>query len=138
MASLTKLNKEGHNKYAELLGMKIGDVGDGKCTVTMEVTENHFHPGMIVHGGVAFSIADTCMAVALLSTVENGKTGSTIEAKMSYLAPVTSGTMIGVGKIVKRGRTIAFLEAEVKVGDKLVATATASFAIVDLPTFEKK
>jgi acyl-CoA thioesterase len=136
MVSLTAMNKEGRNKFAELLGIRFSKIEDGVCVAELDVTEDHFHPGMIVHGGVAFSLADTSMALALISKLESGKTCNTIETKISYLSAVTAGTMKASARIIKQGRSVAFLESEVKVGDQVVASATASFAVVDLPAMQ--
>ena len=132
MNDLTSLNQKGFNKYASLLGIQFTSIADGRSTGEIEINENHFHPGMIVHGGVAYSLADSCMAMAVLSTCETGQNASTIECKMSYMAPCTEGVMKAEAWIVKRGRRIACLEAKVTVGEKVIATATATFAIVDL------
>jgi acyl-coenzyme A thioesterase PaaI-like protein len=75
--------------------------------------------------------------VVLISKLEPGKTGSTIETKISYLSAVNAGTMKTKGRIIKQGRTIAFLESEVKVGDKVVASASASFSIIDLSNHQE-
>lgn len=132
--NLVQLNQQGFNKFANLLGIRFDSVAEGKCCASIEIREDHFHPGGVVHGGVAYSLADSSMAMALMSTLESGQAASTIELKMSYLAPVRSGTMRCEGGVVRRGKRIAFMEAQVHVDDTLVATANASFAIIDIGT----
>jgi acyl-CoA thioesterase len=90
------------------------------------------HPGGIVHGGVAYGLADSAMAHALISMVDAGMNCSTIEMKMSYLSAVREGLMRAEAKVLKKGRTVAFAEARVECEGKLVATATGSFAIHEL------
>ena len=132
MISVDVMNTPGHNKYTTLMGIKFVEIAEGRAVGEVEVRDDHFHPGMIVHGGVAFSLLDSLMAMATLSTCERGQNASTIECKISYMAPVTEGVMRGEARIVKRGRKVVFLEGNVNVGDKLIATATATFMIVDL------
>ena len=124
--SLDALNNSGRNKYALLLGFKFTDIEPGRCKVSLDINENHFHAGGVVHGGVAYSLADTVMAMAVLSTCEKGENASTVECKMSYMAPCIEGVMKGEAWIVKRGRRIVFVEAKITVGEKVVATATAT------------
>jgi len=71
------------------------------------------HPQMIVHGGVIFTLADTAMSMALLSTLPADTRISTIEAKINYLLPVRTGELVAEAGIVQQGRSIAVLEATV-------------------------
>ena len=126
------LNTPGFNRYATMMGIQYEHVEEGLCRCSLEVSDEHFHPGGVVHGGIAFSLADTSMAMALMTTLGSGQQSATIELKISFLAPVRAGTMRCEGKLIRRGRRVAFMESEVRVDENLVATATASFAIIDV------
>jgi acyl-CoA thioesterase len=128
----TKLNEPGFNKYATLLGLRFVEWEAGRCVCEIDAGPHLHHPGRIVHGGVAFSLVDSAMAHALLPTLDEGQNCSTVELKISYLASVTEGVMRAEARIIKRGRRIAFLEATVHCGEKLVATATSTFAIIEM------
>jgi uncharacterized protein (TIGR00369 family) len=132
MISAERLNTPGHNKFAGLMGIHFNEITEGRAEAQIDIRPDHLHPGMMVHGGVAYSLADTCMAMAVLSTCEKGQNASTMECKMSYLSPCVEGTMKGEGWLVKRGRQVVFAEARISVGEKVIATATATFMIVDL------
>ncbi len=119
------------NRFASLIGFQFTGAENGKCGCEMKVRDDLFHPGGIVHGGVAFSMADSSMAMALISTLEPGFTASTIECKISYFSPVVSGILKSEAEVVKRGRRIAFTEAVVTEGERIIAKATATFAIVE-------
>lgn len=120
------------NRFANLIGLRFDHVEDGKCKCSLEVTDDHFHPGGVVHGGIAFSLADSSMAMALISTLDPGYGASTIESKISYLEAVREGVMVSEARIIRRGKRIAFMEAQVTRDGQLVATATATFAIVKM------
>lgn len=128
----TKINEPGFNKYATLLGLRFVEWEAGRCVAEIDAGPHLHHPGGIVHGGVAFGLADSAMAHALLPALEEGQNCSTVEMKISYLSAVTEGTMRAEAWVLKRGRRIAFMESKVTCGEKLVATATATFAIVEL------
>lgn len=132
MHDLTHLNENGPNKYATLLGIEFIEMGDGCCRAKIEVRDELFHPGGVVHGGVAFSLADSTMATGLMAACGDGRQTSTIELKISFLAPVRAGTMFCESRVVKMGKRVAFMEADVTVGEQVVAKATASFAILNL------
>lgn len=126
-----RLNAPGHNPFAQLIGVRFTKCENGACSGEVEVRTEHFHSGGIVHGGVAFALADSTMATGLITGLERGQRASTIELKISYLAPVVEGTMRCDSWTVRKGRRIAFTESRIYSGEKLVATATASFAILD-------
>jgi acyl-CoA thioesterase len=99
--------------FFQLLGLHIDAAQDGKGTVSIHVDAHLLHPWQIVHGGVIFTLADTAMSMALMSTLPSNTPVSTIEAKINYLLPVRSGELVAEANIVRRGRTIAVLEATV-------------------------
>lgn len=129
---MNRINAEGVNKFATLLGIEFTDCADGVCTAVLKVRDHHHHSGGVAQGGVAFSLADATMAHALMSALDANEACSTIEMKISYLEAVREGTMDCKGVIVRRGKRVAFMESKVHNGDRLVATATASFAIMPI------
>ena len=128
---LDRINRPGFNRYATLLGIQFTEIGEANTVCTLEISEQHHHPGGVVHGGVAYSMADSAMAVGLISTLGRGQECATIESKISYLSAVREGTLRCRASILKKGKRVAFTEAEVFAGDQLVAKATGTFAILD-------
>ena len=85
------------------------------------------HTVDIVQGGFITAMLDASMAHVVLAA-EHGKVRvSSIDINVSFLRPARAGGFTALGTIVKSGRTIAFLKAEL-YSDKgeLVATATSS------------
>ncbi len=85
------------------------------------------HTVDIVQGGFITAMLDAAMAHVVMAS-EHGKVRvSSIDIHISFLRPARAGGFTAVGAIVKSGRTIAFLKAEL-FSDKgeLVATATSS------------
>lgn len=128
---VNQINKAGYNAYNSLIGIEFTEWGDGKCSAKLEARKDLFHAGGLVHGGAAFSLADSTMAHALISVMESGQYCSTVELKISYLEAVRDGTLVCTSKVVRRGRRIAFLESEVLNNELVVAKATATFAIME-------
>jgi acyl-CoA thioesterase len=99
--------------YFQLLDLHIDNAQDGEGAVSIRVDARLYHPQQIVHGGVIFTLADTAMAMALMSTLPVGTRTSTIEAKINFLLPVRTGELSADAIIVHRGRSTAVLEATV-------------------------
>ena len=124
-----ELNRDGSDHFKDLIGFRFTKCADGVCVSTLEIAEKHFHSGGVVQGGVSFTMADSSMATCLHTVLEEGEGCSTIEVKISYLEPVRSGTLRCEAKVIRRGKRVAFLEARIHEGDRLIATASGTFAI---------
>lgn len=119
--------------YFQLLNLHIDTAQDGEGAVSIRVDARLYHPQQIVHGGVIFTLADTAMAMALMSMLPSGTRTSTIEAKINFLHPVRTGALSATATIVHRGRSTAVLEATVHNTDgserKAVARMLGTFHI---------
>lgn len=118
-------------RFSELIGLEITDVEDGYSRGTLEVAEELTNPYGGLHGAVVYAMADTGMGAALVTGLEPGERMATIEIKISYLRPVTSGTVTCETTVLNRGRSVAYLESEVQSGGQLVARASGSFSIFE-------
>jgi len=124
--------------FARLLGLKISRVEEGYCLGGMDVIDElkniHEAPGRevakILHGGVVSTLADTCMAFALASSLDETELPRTLEIKVNYFGAVISGALACESKIVHKGRTFAALESEITNDGRLVAKASATYGIV--------
>jgi uncharacterized protein (TIGR00369 family) len=91
-----------------------------------------------VQGGYVCAMLDECMSVAGL--VASGMTCvmPTLEMKTSFLRPAMPGRLRGVGRVVRWGKTIAFLEGELYDDqDRLLAKATATAMPTPFKSFRK-
>jgi len=95
---------------ARLLGASVLAVEDGHVTVEFEVREEFKHPGGAIQGGIVTAYADLCMALAAHTHFEQGQHMSTSSLTVNFLAPVTAGPVIGEGTVVKKGRSVVFME----------------------------
>lgn len=118
------------NRFGELLGMDFDISQPGKISYRMPITEKHLATPQAAHGGAVSALMDATMGVCALSQVlENDRVVSTIEMKISFLAPAILGdTLLGEARIVKSGKRILFVEGEIRnqKGD-LVSIATGTF-----------
>lgn len=86
-----------------------------------------------IHGGMVAAMLDDLNSIAVGLTLEWGQISPTLEMKASYVAAARPGTLIGEGWIVKRGKSVAFTEAELR-DDKgtLLATSSSTASFVTL------
>jgi uncharacterized protein (TIGR00369 family) len=117
--------------YYKSMGMSIAEMAEGRAVLRVEIQPSQLNADGIVHGGVLPAIADGAMGNALRTLY--GKTAQvlTAEVHLHYLRPVTSGTLIAEGSVVRSGRRVSFGEVEIRAEatGKAVAKGSGVFVI---------
>ena len=98
---------------ATLIGFTLTAVSPGEAVIELPAGPQHANPMGALHGGVLCDIADAAMGIAYASTLADGQTFATIELKINFLKPVWSAKLRAVGRLVKRGKTMGFVECDV-------------------------
>lgn len=92
-------------------------------------TEGHPRGG-IVQGGIVTGWLDAAMATASLLRGEYLIAVASLEIKVAFLLPAHPGLYRAYGKVVRQGRSIGFLEAELRdSSDVLIATASSTASL---------
>jgi uncharacterized protein (TIGR00369 family) len=109
---------------SRLLGFTVSYEGE-RCIVGFEAIPTLFNPQGTLHGGILATAMDVSMG-HLLHHVDGA--GATLEMKVQYLAPVTSGLVRCEGSFLRKGRSLSFLQSHAYRGDgELAAHATATW-----------
>ena len=77
-----------HDLFCQWLDINVDEILEGKCTISMIVTEQMTNGFKITHGGIAYSLADSCAAFTANSF---GKIAVTQESKIKYLKKTFTG-----------------------------------------------
>jgi uncharacterized protein (TIGR00369 family) len=120
---------------ALLLGFRLVDVDPdaGTIEVAFDGSERFLNPAGHVQGGFLAAMLDDTLGPALVATLDEGEWAPTIDLQVQFLTPARPGQLRGRGRVVRRGRDIAFLAGELRGEDGVVvATATAT-AIIRRP-----
>ncbi len=111
--------------------MKLTGLGSGSATLEMNVDKKFYNPMGSVHGGIMTDLADACMGIAVISTLEKNEMFTTLELKMNFLRPVFGGRPVASSRILHRGRTIALAESTLTNDEgKLVAKGVSTCMIL--------
>jgi uncharacterized protein (TIGR00369 family) len=103
------------NTIARTLGYDITEAENGRVVVTAEPNSTHLNPAGAVHGGLAATMLDSCMGLAIQSTLEKGIGSTTLEFKISFVRPITpeTGPIKAEGTVINRGRRVGTAEGRV-------------------------
>jgi uncharacterized protein (TIGR00369 family) len=82
----------------------------GHITVGFEARREFCNLMGSIQGGMLAAMLDLAMAFAVLCTLEDGHAVPSLEMKTSFLLPAWPGALIGEGLVVRKGRSIAFME----------------------------
>jgi uncharacterized protein (TIGR00369 family) len=122
-------------RVAETLGISFKHVDGETGTVEVEfVGKPEFtNPAGNIQGGFLAAMLDDTMGPALSATLAAGEFAPTLNLNVSFHRPAQVGALIGKGRVVRRGRDICFMEAQLYQGEAHVASATATAVIRRLP-----
>jgi uncharacterized protein (TIGR00369 family) len=88
--------------------------------------------GDMVHGGAIAALADVTVMAAAWGGVQAAESlrGVTTSMALQYLAPARATDLIGVGRVLRAGKTLVNCDVEVVTPDgELVAKAIATYKV---------
>lgn len=120
------------NSMARAIGYDIVEASQGRVVVTANSSAAHLNPEGTVHGGVAATLLDTCMGLAVKTMLDRGNASTTLEFKISFLRPVMkdTGLLKAEGNVLTSGRRIGAAEGRLTDSNgRLLAHATTTCLI---------
>jgi uncharacterized protein (TIGR00369 family) len=120
---------EGETGTQRLLGYVLELRGD-RALCRLELTEDHTNRHGALHGGIAAAVLDNAMgATGSLTVDETGRAPFlTVSMTINYHAPAQTGDLLEAeGWVTGGGRSLVFIAGDLKVGSRLIATATGVF-----------
>ena len=105
----------------------------GQLSMAFEPGLNCCHSVDVVQGGYVTAMLDAAMAHVVIAAESFQTNLSSIDIHVSFLRPTRAGKCTAVATIVKLGRSIGYLKAELfNVKGELTATATSSVHLARL------
>jgi uncharacterized protein (TIGR00369 family) len=116
---------------ARLIGFEAKDINDGRATVVLAAGPQHANPMGTLHGGILCDIADAAMGMAFASTLAPEESFTTVELKINFFRPVWEACLKAEGRVVRRGRSLGYLECEISnERGQLVAKAASTCLVL--------
>ena len=123
------------NLFWRSLGVEVEDAKEGWVRLKVPIRDELRNAaGAPVHGGVYSALVDMAVGGALSTlhdTAAGGVGQATLDLNVSFVGAATEGPIFAEGRIIKRGRSIAFGEARIAdAQDRLLAVGRATYMIL--------
>ena len=111
-------------------GLSLNRINDTDYEFSVEVREMHLNTGKIAHGGFLSTIADTGMGTAA-HQVAGDKRCVTINLNIKFISAAKLGDKLkGFVKILKKTKTLVFINCEINNNKDIVISASGTWKIL--------
>ena len=117
-----------HVPFAKLLGIEVESVEPGHAVLSMPIRDDLKQNHGIAHGGSIAAVIDSAMALAIMPLLAENERTTTVDLTIHYMRPLTGGTARASARVVRAGRRIITVSAELfDEQGKLAATAISTY-----------
>jgi uncharacterized protein (TIGR00369 family) len=114
--------------FAKLMGMRLVDMRPNEAVVEITMRDDLRQPSGVLHGGVTATLIDTAMAFAVRTYLTDTEPTATIDLTVHYLRPHVEGKAICTARVVKPGKRIFTVSAEIhNEAGMLIATGLSTY-----------
>jgi acyl-CoA thioesterase len=117
--------------FSKLIGMKLVKLEVDEAQISIDMRDDLRQPSGVLHGGVTATLIDTAMAFAVRTRLGIDEATATIDLTIHYLRPHITGVFTCTAKVVRAGKRIFTVSADVHGEDgKLIATGLSTYTRV--------
>jgi acyl-CoA thioesterase len=114
--------------FAELLGIELIAAAVGSATLRLVIRDDLKQIHGVMHGGAIASLIDTATAFAIVTLLPRKEKFATVDLMVNYLRPLSEGTTTATARVLRAGRRLITVSAEVlDDGGNLAATALSTY-----------
>jgi 1,4-dihydroxy-2-naphthoyl-CoA hydrolase len=133
--SVEQLQEHSRETLADIIGIRITEIGPDFLRATMPVSPRTHQPMGILHGGASVALAETVGSLAATLCVDRSLyacLGQEINA--NHLRPVSSGIVTATARPYHIGKRSHVWHIEIRdEQEKLVCVSRLTIAVVDRP-----
>jgi uncharacterized protein (TIGR00369 family) len=114
------------------LGIVCEQLSRERVVLRLPFRRDFIQGGSMIAGGIMATLADEAMAHVVLANLGPGERTATIEMNIRYLKECASGDISATASLIKKGRRVMTLQAEITdANNQCLAQAGASFMVLD-------
>ena len=113
-------------------GIWFRAISENEYEFKTKISKNHLNSAGISHGGFIAALTDAGVGTAA-HRVANGNPCVTISLELKFISSVKlDEELIGFTKVQRKTKSLVFLTCELKVDDKIIATASGVWKILNI------
>ena len=120
----------------QTMGAELAQIGDGEVIITAPILPGSRQQHGVAHAALTFAIGDTAAGYAALTKLPSDQEVMTAEIKINLLSPGQGDYLRATGKVIKPGRCLVVVTAEVHAitdgQEKLIAILQGTMAPVQI------
>lgn len=109
----------------QTLGAELSDISAGLVCITAPILPNTRQQQGFGHAGLTFSIGDSAAGYAALTLIPLDMEVVTAEIKINLLAPARGDRLIATGRVIKPGKRLSIVTADVYAEENGIQTLIA-------------
>ena len=114
--------------FAKLLGIELESVEPGHAVLSMQIRPELKQNHGVAHGGSIAAVIDSAMALAIMPLLAENERTTTVDLTIHYMRPLTEGTARASARVVRAGKRVITVSAELfDHQEKLAATAISTY-----------
>ena len=117
--------------FFELLGLQPEEAATDFARMRLPFKADLQQARGLVHGGAVASLIDSVGVLAIKATIPDVIGGSTVSMTVNYLAPARQIDLVAEARIIRRGRSLVFLDVDVFAPDsERIAKGQLTYKVV--------
>jgi len=128
---MTDDDRTGPGPFSALLGFRVVRADAEGAVIEADPAPEHLNGGGIVHGGYLSTLLDSTTGWAVHARLPADTAAPHVQISVQFVRAAVSGTtLVCRGRCISAGRRVASSEAEVTQGDRVIARAVTSHAVL--------
>lgn len=100
-------------RFMKTIGAEIVLVRAGEVHIALPYDPAWTQQNMSLHAGIITALGDGACGFAGATLLPDGWEMTAVEVKINFLSPAKGEEFVGVGKVIKAGRTLTVCQAEI-------------------------
>ena len=115
----------------KFFGARFDGWVEGASRMSLVATADTLNGNGKLHGGTLCTLLDVTAYLAVLPSLDPSQTAVTHNMNASFFGSSSPGDeLVFEARVVHRGRTLAFVQSDARVGDRRIATATVCKSLI--------
>ncbi len=112
-------------------GLEFKAISESEYQFRARVQDIHLNPGGITHGGFIMSLLDSGMGTAAHRALGAQARAATISFDVKFISASRTGDLLlGTAKVLRKTRSLVFMQGEIRCGEALIATAEGIWKVL--------